>query len=68
MKKERKKFQAPRSIIKWLEKLNLNYKVSNFRRDLSNGYIIASILNKYDQNLEMNYFYNNFKLDRKFHN
>lgn len=65
---ERKTFQAPRELIKWIEKLNLSYKITNFRRDLSNGYVISEVLFRYDNNVNLNYFRNNLSLNSKFKN
>ena len=65
---DRKTFQAPRELIKWVEKLNLSYKITNFRRDLSNGYIISEILFRYDEKINKNYFRNKFSLKSKFKN
>ena len=61
-------FHAPRALIKWLEKFNLTYKITNFARDLSNGYLVAEILCRKMKKVDINYFYNEQSLEKKFHN
>jgi hypothetical protein len=41
--------------------------VTNFNRDLSNGYLVAEILSRYDPKLNLNSFYNDQALVKRFH-
>jgi len=36
----------PRELHVWLQSLNLTYKISNPKRDLSNGWLFAEILQR----------------------
>lgn len=65
---EKETFQAPRELVRWLERLDLTYQITNFSRDLSNGYIVAEILSRYDPKLNINSFYNDQALTKRFHN
>ena len=61
--------QLPRELQLWVQSLNLTYKITNPKRDLSNGWIIAEIFSRYYPNkLEMYQFDNGFKLDKKKNN
>ena len=64
----KKRFDAPRELVKWIERLDLNYQVTNYQRDLSNGIVASDILKKYMPDINMNYFYNEQNLEKKFHN
>lgn len=59
----------PRELVQWIQSLNLTYKITNPKRDLSNGWIYAEILSRYyPKELEMYQFDNSFKLDKKLNN
>ena len=59
----------PRELIVWLQSLNLTYKVTNPKRDFSNGWMYAEILSRYHPDkLEMYQFDNGFKLQAKMGN
>lgn len=65
---QRKTLNAPRALLKWLETLELPYKIKNFRTDLSNGYLIASIICRHVPRVNINQFYNSTSVDKKFQN
>ena len=59
----------PRELTLWLQSLNLTYKITNPKRDLSNGWVFAEILSRYyPETVEMYQFDNGFKLDCKTNN
>jgi len=59
----------PRELHQWVQSLNLTYKISNPKRDLSNGWVFAEIVSRYyPDELEMYQFDNGFKLDKKTNN
>lgn len=39
--------QIPRSVIKWLQGLDLTKHIKSFRRDFANGYLVAEIFHYY---------------------
>lgn len=59
----------PRELHLWLQSLNLTYKIQNPKRDLSNGFIIAEIFNRYyPEDIEMYQVENGHKLACKENN
>ena len=59
----------PRELHQWVQSLNLTYKITNPKRDLSNGWLIAEILQRYfPDDIEMYQFDNGFKLEKKQNN
>jgi hypothetical protein len=59
----------PRELHIWLMSLNLTYKITNPKRDLSNGFVFAEIFNRYFPNdIEMYQVENGFKLAVKENN
>jgi len=59
----------PRELHVWLHSLNLTYKVSNPKRDFTNGWLFAEIIARYHPGkIEMYQFDNVFKLDKKVNN
>ena len=59
----------PRELHMWVQSLNLTYKISNPKRDLSNGWVFAEVLSRYyPKEIEMYQFDNGFKLDKKVNN
>lgn len=59
-------FFLPRSLIKWLDSLDLAYSIRNPRRDLANGFIIAEILARYyPKEINIYSIYNGLNEDQK---
>jgi hypothetical protein len=65
---QRKTLNAPRALLKWFETLELPYKIKNFRTDLSNGFLVASIVCRHVPRVNINQFYNSSSVDKKFQN
>jgi hypothetical protein len=59
----------PRELIQWIQSLNLTYKITNPKRDLSNGWVFAEILQRfYPDEIEMYQYDNGFRLEKKTNN
>lgn len=59
----------PRELHLWIQSLNLTYKITNPKRDLSNGWVFAEIFQRYyPDDVEMYQFDNGFKLEKKQNN
>jgi hypothetical protein len=59
----------PRELHQWIQSLNMTYRITNPKRDLSNGWVFAEILHRfYPNEIEMYQFDNGFKLDKKTNN
>jgi hypothetical protein len=56
----------PRTIIKWLQGLDLTYPINNPKWDLCNGFTVAEIFSwYYPQNFNMSQFQNGQSLDAR---
>ncbi len=59
----------PRELHIWLQSLNLTYKITNPKRDLSNGWLFAEIFSRqFPDEIEMYQYDNAFKLEKKINN
>ncbi|BFZ14634.1 hypothetical protein BsWGS_17672 [Bradybaena similaris] len=56
----------PREVLKWLQSLDLTWKIKNPKWDLSNGFLIAEIFSWYfPQDIHLFSFYNRGSLEMK---
>jgi hypothetical protein len=60
------KITIPREVNKWLQSLDLSYKMKNMKRDLSNGFLVAEILSRYfHDKLDMKSFSSGLSMEEK---
>ena len=52
-------FSFPREVLKWIQGMNLENSFSDYRRDLSNGYVMAQIIDRYNREVLMLHSFQN---------
>lgn len=57
---------VPRELQKWFDKLDLAYSITNIKRDLANGFVVAEILSRYyTKDVNIYKFYNGLKMSKR---
>jgi hypothetical protein len=65
---ERTQYVMPRTLVKWLDSLDLSYEVRNPRKDLATGYLAAEIVTRYFPKEVSIYSFHNSQAKDKRHN
>eukprot|EP00759_Apiculatamorpha_spiralis_P041922 PhF_6_TR40342/c0_g1_i1/m.60002 len=59
---------VPRDVLKWLHSLDLSFTIKRPKRDVSNGYIVAEILSRFNTSIPLHSFANGSSLSSKIDN